>query len=230
MSTQVDIADAFRNLFVAVLDFDPGNDLLPLWEQDIADVMQELIGLLGRASADILRMSFGLDGMIFTTQEVNATLDPDQSKAGVIKRHALDALRRPRNAHILKNLLKSYLKNTQRSNKETIKKLRDELTLIEIRLKREVFLREINELVMLDMMSVSEMHRHFYRDIFNVRICDTLFSVRAKRCLKENGVLTIGDLTKKTEKELIAFPQFGQKCLWEVKSTLKDAGLVLAEG
>ena len=51
--------------------------------------------------------------------------------------------------------------------------------------------------------------------------------VRAYNCLKRAGVQTVGDLVRKSESELNAIPNFGQKSIEEVIETLESRGLSL---
>jgi DNA-directed RNA polymerase subunit alpha len=53
--------------------------------------------------------------------------------------------------------------------------------------------------------------------------------VRSYNCLKRAGVQTVGDLVKKSESELNAIPNFGQKSIEEVIETLHARGLDLRQ-
>jgi DNA-directed RNA polymerase subunit alpha len=52
-------------------------------------------------------------------------------------------------------------------------------------------------------------------------------SSRASNCLKVAGIRTIGELVGKTESDLLAVKNFGQKSLDEIKEKLKEMGLSL---
>ena len=55
--------------------------------------------------------------------------------------------------------------------------------------------------------------------------------VRSYNCLKREGIQTIGDLTSKTEAELLNIPNFGRKSIEEVQEKLERArGLSLRRG
>ena len=56
-------------------------------------------------------------------------------------------------------------------------------------------------------------------------IDDLEFSVRAYNCLKRAGVNTLGDLTEKTELEMMKIRNLGKKSLKEVIDKIKDMGL-----
>ncbi|MCP4763174.1 MAG: hypothetical protein GY870_15480 [archaeon] len=53
------------------------------------------------------------------------------------------------------------------------------------------------------------------------------FSVRPFNCFKNNNIISIEELIKKTDAELLSLPQFGRKSLSEVKSKLSLIGLSL---
>jgi len=52
-------------------------------------------------------------------------------------------------------------------------------------------------------------------------------SVRARRCLQRLNVVTVGDLLRKTESDLLATRNFGQTSLSEIKGRLAEMGLHL---
>ena len=50
-------------------------------------------------------------------------------------------------------------------------------------------------------------------------------SVRSANCLKNDNIVYIGDLVRKTEAELLRTPNFGRKSLNEIKEVLSEMGL-----
>ena len=60
-------------------------------------------------------------------------------------------------------------------------------------------------------------------------IDDLDFSVRAYNCLKRAGVNTLGDLTSKSEVEMMKIRNLGKKSLKEVIDKIKDMGLRFRE-
>ena len=56
-------------------------------------------------------------------------------------------------------------------------------------------------------------------------IDDLDFSVRAYNCLKRAGIVTLGDLTEKSELEMMKIRNLGKKSLKEVIDKIKDMGL-----
>jgi DNA-directed RNA polymerase subunit alpha len=61
----------------------------------------------------------------------------------------------------------------------------------------------------------------------NFPIEELELGVRSYNCLKRVGIETIGDLTSKSETELVAIPNFGRKSIEEVRSALAAHGLTL---
>ena len=55
------------------------------------------------------------------------------------------------------------------------------------------------------------------------------FSVRAYNCLKRAGINTLGDLTEKSELEMMKIRNLGKKSLKEVIDKIKDIGLKFRE-
>ena len=66
-------------------------------------------------------------------------------------------------------------------------------------------------------------------DILTKSIDDLELTVRANTCLEKLDIETIGELTQKTEAELLQHKYFGPKSLGEIKDALKRFGLDLAE-
>ena len=60
-------------------------------------------------------------------------------------------------------------------------------------------------------------------------IDDLDFSVRAYNCLKRAGVNTLGDLTSKSELEMMKIRNLGKKSLKEVIDKIKEMGLKFRE-
>ncbi|MCS7007211.1 MAG: DNA-directed RNA polymerase subunit alpha, partial [Thermoleophilia bacterium] len=61
----------------------------------------------------------------------------------------------------------------------------------------------------------------------NFPIEELELGVRSYNCLKRVGIETIGDLTSKSESELVAIPNFGRKSIEEVRAALAQHGLTL---
>lgn len=66
--------------------------------------------------------------------------------------------------------------------------------------------------------------------ILKIPVTDFELSVRSRNCLNKMNIETLGDLIMKTEAELIAYKNFGDRSLQEVKNILKQKGLRLGQG
>ncbi len=63
--------------------------------------------------------------------------------------------------------------------------------------------------------------------ILRTPINDFELSVRSRNCLVKMNIRTLGDLVKKTEAELLAYKNFGETSLNEIKEILRNKGLRL---
>ncbi len=63
--------------------------------------------------------------------------------------------------------------------------------------------------------------------ILRIPITDFELSVRARNCLNKMNILTLGDLVRKTEAELLSYKNFGETSLAEIKEILGSKGLRL---
>ena len=63
--------------------------------------------------------------------------------------------------------------------------------------------------------------------ILRIPINDFELSVRSRNCLAKMNVKTLGDMVRKTEPELLAYKNFGETSLREIKQLLESKGLRL---
>ncbi|HMN40507.1 MAG TPA: DNA-directed RNA polymerase subunit alpha C-terminal domain-containing protein [Phycisphaerales bacterium] len=66
--------------------------------------------------------------------------------------------------------------------------------------------------------------------LLDVPVTDFELSVRARTCLKKMNIRTLGDLLRTTEAELLAYKNFGDSSLVEIKQMLASKGLRLGQG
>ncbi|HSW44537.1 MAG TPA: DNA-directed RNA polymerase subunit alpha C-terminal domain-containing protein, partial [Phycisphaerae bacterium] len=64
-------------------------------------------------------------------------------------------------------------------------------------------------------------------EILNKPLSEIEFSSRSRKCLQRLNLVRLGDLTIRTEVELLAIKNFGQTSLNEIKQRLTDFGLSL---
>ncbi len=65
--------------------------------------------------------------------------------------------------------------------------------------------------------------------VLDIPISDFELSVRARNCLKKMNIRTLGDLVRTTEAELLAYKNFGETSLKEIKEMLSAKGLRLGQ-
>ncbi|MBI2825143.1 MAG: tetratricopeptide repeat protein [Planctomycetia bacterium] len=65
--------------------------------------------------------------------------------------------------------------------------------------------------------------------VLNVPVTDFELSVRSRNCLQKMGLLTLGDLARTSEQELLASKNFGETSLVEIKEMLASKGLELGQ-
>lgn len=65
--------------------------------------------------------------------------------------------------------------------------------------------------------------------ILDIQITDFELSVRSRNCLKKMNLHTLGDLLKVSEAELLAYRNFGETSLNEIKALLASKGLRLGQ-
>jgi DNA-directed RNA polymerase subunit alpha len=65
--------------------------------------------------------------------------------------------------------------------------------------------------------------------VLNIPVTDFELSVRSRNCLQKMGIMTLGDLCRCTEQELLASKNFGETSLVEIKEMLTSKGLRLGQ-
>lgn len=76
-----------------------------------------------------------------------------------------------------------------------------------------------------DQQRLSEKQTH----MLDTPVGDFELSVRARNCLKKMNIHTLGDLLRTTEAELLAYKNFGDTSLQEIKAMLEQRGLSLGQ-
>jgi DNA-directed RNA polymerase subunit alpha len=65
--------------------------------------------------------------------------------------------------------------------------------------------------------------------VLGIPVTDFELSVRSRNCLQKMGIMTLGDLCRCTEQELLASKNFGETSLIEIKEMLATKGLRLGQ-
>ena len=74
----------------------------------------------------------------------------------------------------------------------------------------------------IDESDLNQLNRYLLK-----KVDDLELSVRSANCLKNDNIIYIGDLVRKTEAEMLRTPNFGRKSLNEIKEVLSSMGLRL---
>lgn len=69
-----------------------------------------------------------------------------------------------------------------------------------------------------------------HSQVLKIPVSDFELSVRSRNCLQKMNIMTLGDLILKTEQELLAYKNFGETSLAEIKEMLGQKGLRLGQG
>lgn len=65
--------------------------------------------------------------------------------------------------------------------------------------------------------------------VLNIPVSDFELSVRSRNCLQKMGILTLGDLARCSEQDLLASKNFGETSLVEIREMLSSKGLSLGQ-
>jgi len=65
--------------------------------------------------------------------------------------------------------------------------------------------------------------------VLNIPVTDFELSVRSRNCLQKMGIMTLGDLCRSTEQELLASKNFGETSLDEIRDMVTGKGLRLGQ-
>ncbi len=66
-------------------------------------------------------------------------------------------------------------------------------------------------------------------NILNRSVAEMELSVRSRKCLQRLGITSVGELTQRSEPELLSIKNFGQTSLTEIKRRLTELGLSLRD-
>lgn len=76
----------------------------------------------------------------------------------------------------------------------------------------------------------SQKQRDKHTSLIDTPVTDFELSARARNCLKKMNVRTLGDLLRISESELLAYKNFGETTLMEIRSMLAQRGLKIGQG
>lgn len=93
--------------------------------------------------------------------------------------------------------------------------------------KARLFQKDIRSSKVMIYDEEHEKRRTRQHKTLEIPISDFELSVRSRNCLKKMNIITLGDLLKTTEAELLSYKNFGETSLFEIKKILDIKGLRL---
>ena len=75
----------------------------------------------------------------------------------------------------------------------------------------------------------AQRNRDRMSQLLGIPVTDFELSVRSRNCLQKMGIMTLGDLTRTSEQELLASKNFGETSLVEIREMLHSKGLELGQ-
>jgi len=95
--------------------------------------------------------------------------------------------------------------------------------------RARLFLKDVQGSLTMRYDEETEKQRDKFQQVLEMPISDFELSVRSRNCLKKMGIRTLGDLTRITEAELLAYKNFGETSLNEIKAILTSKNLRLGQ-
>lgn len=95
--------------------------------------------------------------------------------------------------------------------------------------RARLFLKDVNSCRFMVIDEDRDRDRDIHNAVLEIPITDFELSVRSRNCLKKMNIRTLGDLLRITEAELLAYKNFGETSLEEIKIMLTQKGLRLGQ-
>ena len=95
--------------------------------------------------------------------------------------------------------------------------------------RARLFLRDIESSMTMYYDEDQERRVDKRNQVLQIPISDFELSVRSRNCLKKMNIKSLGDLLRITEQELLAYKNFGETSLHEIKGILTQKGLHLGQ-
>ena len=95
--------------------------------------------------------------------------------------------------------------------------------------RARLFLKDSSASGDLHLDEQEQKHRDRLDQVLNLPVSDFELSVRSRNCLQKMGIMTLGDLARTSEDEILASKNFGETSLVEIKEMLASKGLSLGQ-
>jgi len=188
---------------IAEIDVSINTKMLDVSSVDIENLFKETFEVLTSQERDILNLRF-LTGKQFTLQKIGNQYGFTRERIRQIIKNALRKLQHPARVKLLREkIIKIFLGETGLNSL-----MSHEITKLELEVRK---LRE-----KLDVKSTS---------VQDVQLSEIELSTRTTNCMRENKILTLGQLANMSIAQVFAIPNLGRKCFLELKEVLKSYGL-----
>lgn len=95
--------------------------------------------------------------------------------------------------------------------------------------RARLFLKDVESSMEMYYDEDQDRTRERHSALLDIQVTDFELSVRSRNCLKKMNINTLGDLLRVTEPELLAYKNFGETSLHEIKVMLAQKGLRLGQ-
>jgi DNA-directed RNA polymerase subunit alpha len=95
--------------------------------------------------------------------------------------------------------------------------------------RARLFLKDSSASGDLQLDEQEQKHRDRLDQVLSLPVSDFELSVRSRNCLQKMGIMTLGDLARTSEEEILASKNFGETSLVEIKEMLSSKGLTLGQ-
>jgi DNA-directed RNA polymerase subunit alpha len=95
--------------------------------------------------------------------------------------------------------------------------------------RARLFLKDVHSSMDMYYDEDQDRSRERHNAMLDIQVSDFELSVRSRNCLKKMNINTLGDLLRITEAELLAYKNFGETSLHEIKAMLSQKGLRLGQ-
>ena len=95
--------------------------------------------------------------------------------------------------------------------------------------RAKLFLKDVESSMTMYYDEDQERARERRNAVLDIPVTDFELSVRSRNCLKQMNINSLGDLLKVTEAQLMAYKNFGETSLSEIKAMLTQKGLRLGQ-
>lgn len=200
--------------------------IAPMLTDQVCAMVDAQLDTLAPREREILRKRFGIDKESAQThQGVGEDEDVTRERIRQIESKALRKLRHPSRKRVLASLLEPVGEPVAvaSANERQKADLRLQKAFVD---QCSSLMRAAEPLMALLDNAVSD-KRWVRGDNLSRSVDELHLNIRAVRCLRDVGILTIGDLVKKTERDLLRIKNFGRKSLREIKEILANMGLSL---